>query len=140
MVTANAFASDGIKWHKYEEGMKSGKNSQKKVFLFFYSDFCRYCKEMESKTFKNTSVIDAVNNNFIPVKVNTDKEQNIAEEYGVRGLPSIFFISEKGEITNKYPGYIPSDMLLIALKHVYTDSYKTMSLKSYMNSISSSEK
>lgn len=140
LISANAFAVDGIKWHVYEEGIKLGKKNQEKVFLYFYSDLCRYCSEMENKTFKNTSVINIINKNFIPVKVNTDKEEKITYTYNVRGLPSIFFVSEKGDIINKYPGFIPPDMLLFVLKHVYTDSYKTMSLKSYVNSLISSEK
>ncbi len=140
LISTNSFAADGIKWHAYSDGIEFGKKHNQKVFLYFYSEQCRYCAEMENKTFKSTSVIENINKHFIPVKVNTDKEKDLTFTYRVRGLPSIYFISEKGEVVTKYPGYMPPDMILIALKHVYTDSYKTMSIKSYMDTIGSSEK
>lgn len=139
-IFVNCFAGDSINWHEYEEGMELCNNNQEKVFLYFYSDTCRYCKEMENKTFKDSSIIDMINTNFIPVKVNTDKEQGITRNYRVRGLPSVYFLSEDGEIINKYPGFMPSEMLSVASKYVYTDSYKSMSLKSFLDSQKSSEK
>ncbi|MBU3947927.1 MAG: thioredoxin fold domain-containing protein [Proteobacteria bacterium] len=140
LISANAFASDSIQWHKYEEGTKLCNNNQKKMFLYFYSDSCRYCREIEDKTFKDKSIIDIINKNFIPVKINADKEQNLADTYKIRGWPGVLFISEKEDIIFKNLGFIPPDMFLSILKYVYTDSYKTMSLRSYMVSIGSSGK
>ncbi len=128
-----AFSSDNIKWHSYKEGMESGKKNQKKVFLYFYSDSCGYCEEMEKVTFKDISVIDILDKNFISVKVNADKERKAVSSYNVRGLPSNWFIRENGETISNLPGYIPPDMLFFVLKYIYTDSYKSMSFKSYVN-------
>lgn len=135
-----AFSSDNIKWHSYKEGMESGKTNQKKVFLYFYSDSCGYCEEMEKVTFKDISVIDILDKNFISVKVNADKERKAAADYHVRGLPSNWFIRENGETIGNRPGYIPPDMFFIFLKYIYTDSYKSMSFKTYVNNYISSGK
>ena len=139
-VPQYAFSSDNVKWHSYKEGMESGKTNQKKVFLYFYSDSCGYCEEMEKVTFKDISVIDILNKNFISVKVNADKEKNAVSSYYVRGLPSNWFISENGETISNLPGYIPPGMFHSILKYIYTDSYKNMSLKTYVNNHISSGK
>ncbi|MBU1053572.1 MAG: thioredoxin fold domain-containing protein [Proteobacteria bacterium] len=139
-ISANTFATDDIKWHKYDEAKKLCNNNQEKLFIYFYSDSCRYCREMENKTFKDKTVTDILNNNFIPVKINGDNERNLTFTYKVRGWPGLLFVDDKEEVIFKHLGYIPPEMFKSILKYVYTDSYKTMSIKSYMESISSSEK
>ncbi|MFH2044272.1 MAG: thioredoxin family protein [Pseudomonadota bacterium] len=139
MISANTFAADSIKWHKYDEAKKLCSNNQAKLFIYFYSDSCRYCREMENKTFKDQTVTDIINNNFIPVKINGDKERNLTFTYRVRGYPGLFFIDDKEEVIFKNLGFIPPEMFISISKFVYTDSYKTMTIKSYMESTSSSE-
>lgn len=136
-----ALSSDNIKWHSYKEGMESGKTNRKKVFLYFYSDSCGYCEDMEKVTFKNVSVINVLDKNFISVKVNVDKEKKAVADYHVRGLPSNWFIKEDGETISSLPGFIPPGMFYFVLNYIHTDSYKNMSFKNYMNNqISSGEK
>lgn len=139
-INSPALSSDSITWYRYKEGMELGKKDQKKVFLYFYSDWCRYCKDMEKITFKDRAVIDLLNSGFIPVKVNTDKEKGAANEYNVSGLPSNWFITEKGENISNLPGYIPPSKLIFILKYIQTDSYKSMTFKSYLKNLMASEK
>ncbi|RPH48578.1 MAG: thioredoxin family protein [Desulfobacteraceae bacterium] len=139
-VSKYAFSSDNIKWHSYIEGMESGKKNKKKVFLYFYSNSCGYCEDMEKVTFKDVSVIEYLDKNFISVKVNADREKNAVSSYNIRGLPSNWFIGEKGESISNLPGYVPPGMLHVILKYIHTDSYKSMSFKSYINNQISSGK
>jgi thioredoxin-related protein len=139
-IYSPAFSSDRINWHTYKEGMELGKKGQKKVFLYFYADWCGYCRDMEKITFKDQSVIDVLNSRFIPVRVNTDKEKEAASGYNIRGLPSNWFITENGENISNRPGYIPPNMLLFILKYIHTDSYKSMTFKSYLKNLIDSEK
>jgi thioredoxin-related protein len=87
---------------------------------------------MEKETFQDPTVIAYVNRNFIPISVNSDKEQKIAAKYNVRGLPSTWFISENGDKIGNRPGFIASDEMLKILKYIGTDSYLSMSFKSFM--------
>ncbi len=125
-------ASDGIQWQSYEEGISRGKAENKKVFLSFYADWCQYCKIMEKETFQNSAVIAYINRNFIPIKVNSDKEQQTAALYNVRGLPSTWFLSEKGERIGNRPGLISANEMLPVLKYIQSDSYKSMSFNDFM--------
>jgi thioredoxin-related protein len=135
-----AFSSDRINWHNYKEGMALGKKDRKKVFLYFFTDWCTYCKDMEKVTFKDRTVIDTLNSRFIPVRVNADKEKVAASDYNVKGFPTNWFIDEKGEGISNRPGYIPPGMLLNMLKYIHTDSYKSMTFKSFMANFMNSEK
>jgi len=115
----HAFSSDSINWHTYDEGMALGKIEKKKVFLHFYADWCHYCRKMAKETFQDPSVVAFLKGNFIAIRVNTDKQTKIAASYGVRGVPSTWFLKENGEKIVSLPGYIPPERLLSILKKVY---------------------
>lgn len=128
---AKVASAPGIKWFAYNEGLSRGKSEDKKVFLNFYADWCRYCKMMDQKTFRNKEVIAYLNENFVPVRVNSDKNRKVSREYNVTGLPVSWFISEQGENIGSQPGYIPPDLMLPLLKYIETDSYKTMNFEKF---------
>jgi len=130
-VSARA-ADDGIQWLSYAEGRQRGEAESKKVFLVFNADWCRYCLKMEKETFQDPSVIAYVNRNFVPISVNSDKEQAIAEKFNVRGLPSTWFISEEGDRIGSRPGFIPADEMLQILKFIGSNSYRSMSFQAFV--------
>jgi thioredoxin-related protein len=123
-----------IKWYSAQEGLALGKAKGKKVFMNFFADWCAYCKKMEQTTFKDPRVIDLLNEAYISVRVDTEKEQDLARAYFVRGLPTSWFLSETGEKISNLPGYVEPDMLLKILTFISKDKYQTMSFKSYLES------
>ena len=128
-----ASATDGgIQWLSYAEGRDRGEAENKKVFLVFDADWCKYCLMMEKETFRDPTVIAYVNRNFVPIKVNSDREQTIARKYNVRGLPSTWFLSETGDKIGSRPGYIPADEMLQVLKFIGTDSYRSMNFQTFV--------
>lgn len=131
ILPATTIAADGIQWEPYEKGISRGKAEKKKVFLSFYADWCQYCKMMDQKTYQNSAVIAYINRNFIPIKVNSDKDQQTAALYRVSGLPSTWFLSEKGERISNLPGFIPAKEMLLILKYIQSDSYQTMSFNGF---------
>jgi thioredoxin-related protein len=113
-----ADASNSIKWYSYEEGKTLAKAEKKKVFLHFYADWCGFCRKMTKETFQDDTVVSNLNNKFIAIRVNSDKEPDIAGKYGVRGLPTNWFLMETGQPIVSIPGYIPPDAMLSLLKEV----------------------
>ncbi|HSO59777.1 MAG TPA: thioredoxin fold domain-containing protein [Desulfobacterales bacterium] len=113
-------AADKIDWHTYESGMARSQFEKKKVFLHFYADWCTYCAEMERKTFKDPAVIAALNRNFIPIRVDSDRDKQTASLYRVKGLPDSWFISESGDVIGHRPGYISTEQLMGILNVVMT--------------------
>jgi thioredoxin-related protein len=109
-------ASTGIKWHSFKEGMVLGNSSSKKIFLNFHADWCGYCHVMEKKTFRNRAVVTYLNENFISIKVDYDREKKISALFRVNGLPDNWFFSKDGEIIGNRPGYIPPNVFLKILK------------------------
>jgi uncharacterized protein YyaL (SSP411 family) len=111
-------ASEVINWRSYEEGMVVSKVEKKMVFLHFYADWCGFCRKMAQDTFRDSEVVAFLNENFIPVRVDTDRDQQTAASYGVPGLPFNVFLTDHGEPIISMPGYIPADTMLKMLKEI----------------------
>ena len=119
VLVPDTFASSkGIKWYSYDEGMVVGYSEEKRVYINFHADWCTYCKVMEKKTFQNPAVISYLNQNFISIKVDTDKENKITYKYGVSALPDNWFLFKNGDIIGRRKGYIPPDLFIKILKSI----------------------
>ena len=133
-LTERPVFANEIKWYSAEEGLLLGKKEGKKVFMNFYADWCNYCKQMEATTFKDYRVVGALNSKFIAVRVNTEKNKEIAQQYFVRGLPTSWFLTETGEKISNLPGYVEPEMLLKILSYIGEDKYQSISFKTYLES------
>ena len=111
----STFAND-IQWQSFAVGMARSKSENKKVFLHFYAEWCATCKVMKEKTFKDPGVIASLNENYIPVKVDVDKDKDTSAIFKVQLLPDTWFIAENTKIIGHRPGYIPPGQLKAILK------------------------
>lgn len=125
----------GIEWRKYDEGVAMAKAEKKKIFLYFHADWCGYCHKMDASTFKDAGVIDYLNDNYITIKVDSDKETKIASKYSVRGLPTSWFLKANSDKLSSMPGYIDAKRLLTILKYVKTESYEKMNYRDFEKSL-----
>lgn len=123
---------DGVKWVSFQDGLKRIKAEDKKGFVLFYTDWCTYCKIMNKKTFTDQAVIDYLNKNYIPIRVNAEKERDVAKEYGVNRFPTTIFIAEDASTIGNRPGYIPADLMLAMLKYINTNSFKRIGFSDFM--------
>ncbi len=122
-----------IKWLKYEEGLARAQSENKHVFLYFHANWCRICAKMKKETFTDAQLIAYLNKNFISIMVDTDKEKKIAGAYGVRYLPTNWFLEPDSSKISMLPEYVDAKKLLTILKYIKTGSYKKMSFKDFIN-------
>ncbi len=135
MILPCSASSKRINWQTYEKGIAMAKTQNKKIFLYFHTSWCHYCKKMKKSTFSNPSVINYLNKYFISIAVDADKEKKIARTYAVRGFPTLWFLKKNSKKLSRIPGYVEADDLLKVLKYIETDSYKTMSFNDFVKTI-----
>jgi len=70
-------AQSKITWLNFEELEDSLKIENKPVLLYFYTDWCVYCKKMEKNAFKNSEVISELKETFYAVKMNAESTDAI---------------------------------------------------------------
>jgi len=88
-----------IKWNDWnEEIFEKAKNENKPILLSLSAIWCHWCHVMDETTYSDEEIINLINENFIPVRVDVDKRPDIAERYNFGGYPTFAFLNYKGEI------------------------------------------
>jgi thiol:disulfide interchange protein len=108
--------SKEIQWQSFADGMARGKSENKKVFLHFYAAWCAACKSMEENTFKDPGVIAFLNKDYVPVKVDVDRNKKISRMFKVKALPDTWFIAKNNKIIGHRLGYISPEKLKVLLQ------------------------
>ena len=130
--TVTAYSAT-VRWYGYNEGMALATEQKKKVFLYFWAAWCQYCEKMEKDTLSKKEVATILNENFIPIKINSDADQQLATRYFVRGLPTTWFLTDTGEKISNLPGYVAPDFFVPILRYIHSNSYEKMTFKEFVN-------
>jgi thiol-disulfide isomerase/thioredoxin len=95
-----------IKWEKnFDAALRKAKSSAKPVLVDFWAEWCAWCHRLDQSTYVDPSVVREAQA-FVAVKIDTEgsrKEQQIAEKYQVRTLPTIVFLSPEGRQLLRVP-------------------------------------
>lgn len=81
----------------YISSIRTQKENNKPIALFFYTDWCPNCKKLREEVLSSVEVTDYMND-FLPVKINPEKgplENQISEEFGIIGYPTVIIIPSR---------------------------------------------
>ena len=87
------------------------KNSEKKVLIDFYADWCGPCRMV-------SPIVDQIaeeNDEYLVAKVNVDEEGELAAEFGVSSIPMLV-VMQNGAIVAQSVGARPKEQILAMLK------------------------
>ena len=124
-----------IDWQGYVKGMDLAKSQNKHVFLYFHADWCTYCKKLKETTLKDKAVLSYLKDNFVSITVDTDKDQQLANQWKVKGLPTLWFLKPDNSKISSIPGFIDAERFLNVLKYIHTASYDKMNFQDFIKTI-----
>ncbi|GHO86250.1 DUF255 domain-containing protein [Dictyobacter formicarum] len=91
--------------------------ADKPIFLLVSSLWSQGCHLMDETTLSETRVIDVINADYIPIRVDSDLRPDINQRYNQNGWPSVLLLSAEGEIL--WGGmYVPATTLLYYLGYI----------------------
>ena len=134
-VSVPVTAVDQIKWYSYEEGVDIGMSENKKIFINFYADWCKFCETMDRQTFQDVDIISYLNSHFISIKVDVEREKSVARKYNINPLPDAWFLSKTGDVIGNKPGFLSAGDLMPILQFIHTGSYLQMSYRQFKESL-----
>jgi len=117
-----------LKWYSIEQLEKLQANEPKKVIVDVYTNWCRWCKVMDQKTFTDATLIEYLNENYYMVKFNAEIKTDVTfkgKKYnyiskGRGGYNTLAAELVKGRLS--YPSFVVLDEGLNHLK--ITQGYK----------------
>ena len=85
--------------------------AKEKVLVDFYADWCMPCKMLSPILEELSEEIDDVK----IVKVNTDKNQELASSFGIMSIPTLLFVKD-GKVIDTLVGMRPKEDLERVIK------------------------
>lgn len=127
-----------IQWIGIEEGLRTGQETDRKILVNIYTDWCNFCKKMTDTVYPDSTVRQTVFEHFVPVGLNAESdaivlfkgepisEKDLARQLGVRSYPTLLFMSSSGELILQSNGYMPAGDFNRMLTYIGTSAYETM--------------
>ncbi len=93
------------------------RSSGKPILLDIKGSWCHWCHVMDETSYSDQAIIDTVNKNFVPIRVDTDKRPDINRRYNMGGWPTTAFLDSEGRVITGGT-YIPPQQLREVLRSV----------------------
>ena len=131
-ISLNNSAQD-INWVTFDRLPGLIQSEPKPVMIFIHTDWCKYCLMQEKITFKDSSVVNELNQNYYCIKLNAESNQQIYflnRIYTKKGnnhslswvlgaqnneltFPTTVLLSPQFQITNRWVGYLSKEQLVV---------------------------
>ncbi len=143
-----------IRWYSMEEVQKLNQENPRKIFIDVYTDWCGWCKKMDQTTFKDTRIIELLNNQFYAVKLDGEGKEDIEFKDNVykfvprgrRGYhelaavlmngklsyPTTVYLDENLNLIQPIPGYMTVDKLEPILIFLGEGHYKNQTWQEFL--------
>jgi thioredoxin-like negative regulator of GroEL len=95
-----------IDFHRTIDEARHSTKLEQPVVLVFGATWCTWCHKLESDTLTDPKVMTAAGQ-FLWVKIDIDKEHELAARYGVEGVPVTVVLDKQGRVLGKTAGYMP---------------------------------
>ena len=121
-----------VNWVDYPTGVARAQEQGKPLLVNFTAEWCKFCKQMKTETYTDPAVIAYLNEHYVATMVDTDEDQQLARQYYVRGLPTIWFLTSDAEKITNLPGYIDAPTFLQILGFIASEAYLTQTFSEYV--------
>jgi len=150
-------AQEKINWMSLEEALTKAKKEPRKIFIDMYTDWCKWCTEMDRNTFSNPVIAAYMNKNYYAVKFDAEGQKDAqfnnktfkqpkpgqkrsAHELAIFLLngrlsyPSYVFVNPDQSVITAVPGYYPPADFEPVLHFFATEVWKKTNWTDYQKS------
>jgi uncharacterized protein YyaL (SSP411 family) len=107
-----------INWRPWSPGaFEEAKLSSRPILLSISAVWCHWCHVMDETTYSHAGIIDLINREYVPIRVDNDVRPDINQRYNMGGWPSTAFLTSSGDILTGAT-YLPPDQMADALAKV----------------------
>jgi len=90
------------------------------VFVEFNTDWCSWCRRLESETLSNRDVRNELSK-LVSIQLNAETNgADAAREFGVESYPTMVFLDPSGEEVERIVGYLPPEKFLEEVRRIRT--------------------
>ncbi len=107
-----------VEWRDWgSEAFDEADRRDRPVVLSLSATWCEGCHEMDATTYAEPRIAANVNEGFVPVRVDVDRNPRVRERYNMGGFPTTAFLTPDGELLTG-AGYLGVDGMRQVLESV----------------------
>ena len=104
-----------INWMSWgPEAFARAQREDRPILLSISAVWCHWCHVMDDTTYSNADVIAAINEHYVPIRVDNDERPDINARYNMGGWPTTAFLTPDG-MTLTGATYLPPEQMVRAL-------------------------
>src|SRR5262245_1948566 len=97
-----------IQWvHDLRTAHLSSVASDRPMLIVFGGPWCKFCKKLETEVLSNPTLTKYINAKFVPVHLDSSRDQHAAEILEVKGLPTSVILSPQADLLGTIEGFVP---------------------------------
>lgn len=149
-ATPTASAADPVRWRTdYNSARKEAQEKGLPLFVDVGTDDCFYCRKLDTTTFRDPRVVSLLATGFVPLKIDANREANLARALKVQVYPTLVLAGADGKIHAFIEGYMEADRLTEHMKRTvasattadwaardYNEASKAISAADYPRAVS----
>jgi thioredoxin-related protein len=103
---SRAFAQE-IAWRSdYAAARQEAQQKQRPLLLDFGTTNCFWCKRLDAVTFRDPTVSKLVREHFVAVKIDAEKDAELARLLRIESYPTLVFAAPDGKILGQHAGFM----------------------------------
>ena len=107
-----------ISWRPWgEPAFAEARRLGRPVLLSLSAVWCHWCHVMDETSYSDPRIIAAINEHFVPVRVDNDRHPDVNRRYNMGGWPTTAFLAASGDVLTGGT-YLPPDQMLESLARV----------------------
>jgi uncharacterized protein YyaL (SSP411 family) len=107
-----------IRWRPWsEKAFEEAGRLDRPILLSISAVWCHWCHVMDETTYSNQSVIELINREYVPIRVDNDVRPDINQRYNMGGWPTTGFLTPSGDLLTGAT-YLPPEQMAGALGRV----------------------
>ncbi len=130
LMVVNESRAEKIAWQTVPgQAQASAQQSDRPLLVYIGASYCGYCKKLEKKTWANKTVARMVTDRFVPLKVDGQRNAEIARQLNVRAFPTVVVLSADGHVLARQAGYVDARAMTSFLTRTTDSTARSTSFK-----------
>ncbi len=113
----------------YNTALQEAKQKNRPLVIDFGTEHCYWCKQLDLRTFSDPGVAKMMNENFIPLRIDAEREATLAQYLRIQNYPTVVIAGPDGKILGTQEGFVEAprfrDQLERALAAVSNPEWMT---------------
>src|SRR5579872_4097832 len=117
-VLPSVVAAQEIQWRtEYKKAREEAAQKGLPLVIDFGTENCVFCKQLDTRTFRDEAVIELMNERCVPLKIDASKQPALAEALHIQRYPTLVFAGPDGRILGFQEGFVEAPRMKELLTH-----------------------